>query len=101
VVSIRGKFKGVIQADRVELLDGSQVSGILNVNSFYMAENVVMRAAVNIRADAAADVKLPPPPTHAQIPVNPARSLPPPEAEERPQPPTTTEPNPFTLRKLT
>jgi cytoskeletal protein CcmA (bactofilin family) len=99
VVSIRGKFKGVIQADRVELLDGSQVSGILNVNSFYMAENVVMRAAVNIRADAAGDVKLPPPPPHAQLPVS--RPLPPSEAEERPQPPTKTEPNPFTLRKPT
>ena len=64
-----------------------------------MAENVVMRAAVNIRADAAGDVKLPPPPPHAQLPVS--RPLPPPEAEERPQPPTKTEPNPFTLRKPT
>ena len=37
-VSIRGQFNGVIQADRVEMLDGSQVQGVLNVNSFYMDE---------------------------------------------------------------
>ena len=62
VVSIRGKFKGLIQADRVELLNGSQVGGVLNVNSFYMDDNVLMRAAVNIRAEALAEVKPPPPP---------------------------------------
>lgn len=69
VVSIRGKFKGIIQADRVELLDGSQVGGVLNVNSFYMDDNVVMRAAVNIRADTVGDIKLPPPPVNSTIPV--------------------------------
>lgn len=69
VVSIRGKFKGIIQADRVELLDGSQVGGVLNVNSFYMDDNVLMRAAVNIRADTMADVKPPPPPANPTIPV--------------------------------
>ncbi len=69
VVSIRGKFKGIIQADRVELLDGSQVGGVLNVNSFYMGDNVLMRAAVNIRADTMADVKPPPPPANPAIPV--------------------------------
>ena len=52
-VSIRGQFNGVIQADRVEMLDGSQVQGVLNVNSFYMDERAVLRAAVNIRGDAA------------------------------------------------
>jgi cytoskeletal protein CcmA (bactofilin family) len=72
VVSIRGKFKGIIRADRVELLNGSQVGGVLNVNSFYMDDNVIMRAAVNIRADAAADIKLPPPPAAPAIPVTPA-----------------------------
>lgn len=69
VVSIRGKFKGIIQADRVELLDGSQVGGVLNVNSFYMGDNVLMRAAVNIRADTMTDVKPPPPPANPAIPV--------------------------------
>ena len=69
VVSIRGKFKGLIQADRVELLNGSQVGGVLNVNSFYMDDNVLMRAAVNIRAEALAEVKPPPPPLNPMIPV--------------------------------
>jgi cytoskeletal protein CcmA (bactofilin family) len=69
VVSIRGKFKGIIQADRVELLDGSQVGGVLNVNSFYMGDNVLMRAAVNIRADTMADVRPPAPPANPAIPV--------------------------------
>lgn len=69
VVSIRGKFKGIIQADRVELLDGSQVGGVLNVNSFYMGDNVLMRAAVNIRADTMTDVKPPAPPANPAIPV--------------------------------
>ncbi len=71
VVSIRGKFKGVIQADRVELLDGSQVGGVLNVNSFYMDENVLMRAAVNIRAENMVEAKVPPPPAISAIPVQP------------------------------
>jgi len=69
VVSIRGKFKGIIQADRVELLDGSQVGGVLNVNSFYMGDNVLMRAAVNIRADTLGDIKPPAPPANPVIPV--------------------------------
>lgn len=71
VVSIRGKFKGVIQADRVELLGGSQVGGVLNVNSFYMDENVLMRAAVNIRAENLVEAKVPPPPANPAIPVQP------------------------------
>lgn len=76
VVSIRGKFKGLIQADRVELLDGSQVGGVLNVNSFYMDENVLMRAAVNIRADTMGEIKPPPPPATPVIPVAPALAEP-------------------------
>jgi len=84
VVSIRGKFKGVIQADRVELLGGSQVGGVLNVHSFYMAENVLMRAAVNIRAENLVEAKVPPPPANPAIPVQPpaqpvsAQPVPPP-----------------------
>ena len=85
VVSIRGKFKGLIQADRVELLEGSQVGGVLNVNSFYMDDNVLMRAPVNIRADTMADVKPPPPPVHPTIPVvagDEAPKTPPPASRE-------------------
>ncbi|MBW7885841.1 MAG: polymer-forming cytoskeletal protein [Caldilineaceae bacterium] len=72
VVSIRGIFKGVIHADRVELLDGSQVAGVLNVNSFYMDEKVLMRAAVNIRADVMTDTPVPKPPQDPSIPVTPS-----------------------------
>ena len=68
-VSIRGRFNGVIQADRVEMLDGSQVQGVLNVKSFYMDENAVLRAAVNIRADVAAEMRPPQPPPQPTIPV--------------------------------
>jgi cytoskeletal protein CcmA (bactofilin family) len=68
-VSVRGQFKGVIQADRVEMLDGSQVQGVLNVNSFYMDENAVLRAAVNIRGAAAHEAGPPQPPTQTSIPV--------------------------------
>lgn len=68
-VSIRGHFRGVIQADRVEMLDGSQVHGVLNVNSFYMDENALLRAAVNIRGDAAVEMPPPKPPEQPSIPV--------------------------------
>jgi cytoskeletal protein CcmA (bactofilin family) len=73
-VSIRGQFNGVIQADRVEMLDGSQVQGVLNVNSFYMDETAILRAAVNIRGETAPEVRLPHPPDQPAIPVvTPAR----------------------------
>lgn len=86
-VSIRGQFNGVIQADRVEMLDGSQVQGVLNVNSFYMDERAILRAAVNIRGDAA-QAQRPAPPPQAAIPVTPAaapRELPaPPQPQQHP-----------------
>jgi cytoskeletal protein CcmA (bactofilin family) len=68
-VSIHGQFKGVIQADRVEMLDGSQVQGVLNVNSFYMDETAILRATVNIRGETAPEVRLPQPPDQPAIPV--------------------------------
>lgn len=51
-VSIRGAFWGDIRADRVELLQGSQVSGALHVNSFYMDDGVGLHAEVDIRGAA-------------------------------------------------
>ena len=48
-VSIRGYYRGKLQADRVELLKGSQVHGELHVNSFYMDEGVTLRAEVDIQ----------------------------------------------------
>lgn len=51
-VSIRGKFKGTIRADRAELLEGSQIFGALYVNSFFMDEGVLLRAELNIQGGA-------------------------------------------------
>ena len=51
-VSIRGAYWGTINADRVELLQGSQVHGALHVNSFYMDEGVALRAEVDIQGTA-------------------------------------------------
>lgn len=82
-VSIRGQFNGVIQADRVEMLDGSQVQGVLNVNSFYMDERAVLRAAVNIRGDAAVMGQHPQPPQQPAIPVTHAQAVPGQSTEER------------------
>lgn len=48
-VSIRGVYKGTINAHRVELLAGSQVFGALNVESFFMDEGVLLRAELNIQ----------------------------------------------------
>jgi cytoskeletal protein CcmA (bactofilin family) len=53
-VSIRGAYWGTINADRVELLRGSQVHGALHVNSFYMDEGVALHAEVNIQGTAPA-----------------------------------------------
>lgn len=47
-VSIRGTYQGTIRADRVELLEGSQIYGALHVNSFFMDEGVLLRAELNI-----------------------------------------------------
>ncbi|MEZ4862989.1 MAG: polymer-forming cytoskeletal protein [Caldilineaceae bacterium] len=48
-VSIRGIYKGILRADRVELLEGSQIYGALHVNSFYMDDGVLLRAELNIQ----------------------------------------------------
>lgn len=54
-VSIRGRFKGTIRADRAELLEGSQIYGALYVNSFFMDEGVLLRAELNIQGGVAAE----------------------------------------------
>lgn len=54
-VSIRGKYKGTIRADRAELLEGSQIFGALYVNSFFMDEGVLLRAELNIQGGAQAE----------------------------------------------
>ncbi|MCB0132733.1 MAG: polymer-forming cytoskeletal protein [Caldilineaceae bacterium] len=70
-VSIRGTYRGTINAQRVELLAGSQVYGALNVGSFFMDEGVLLRAELNIRgANTEERPALPKPEqTGASIPV--------------------------------
>ncbi len=69
-VSIRGLFRGVIRADRVELLDGSQVYGALHVNSIFMDEGVLLRAELNIQGAVAEEGGvLPRHETQSNIPV--------------------------------
>lgn len=60
-VSIRGVYKGVLRADRVELLEGSQIYGALYVNSFYMDDGVLLRAELNIQGAAGAEKPFAPP----------------------------------------
>jgi cytoskeletal protein CcmA (bactofilin family) len=48
-ISIRGIYRGIVHADRVELLAGSQVYGSLNVGSFFMDEGVSLHAELNIQ----------------------------------------------------
>jgi cytoskeletal protein CcmA (bactofilin family) len=71
-VSIRGKFKGTIRADRAELLEGSQIFGALYVNSFFMDEGVLLRAELNIQGGAAEEEAMlvpPRPEPKAAIPI--------------------------------
>lgn len=70
-VSIRGVFQGIIRADRVELLEGSQVYGALHVNSFFMDEGVLLRAELNIQGSPTEDtLELPRPHiTSTSIPI--------------------------------
>jgi cytoskeletal protein CcmA (bactofilin family) len=70
-VSIRGVYRGTIRADRVELLQGSQIYGSLYVNSFFMDEGVLMRAELNIQSAMMEEPTLltPRPDSNATIPV--------------------------------
>jgi cytoskeletal protein CcmA (bactofilin family) len=70
-VSIRGHVRGIIRADRVELLAGSQVYGALHVNTFYMDDGVLMRAELNIQGapDASTEVVPEKPKGDTTIPV--------------------------------
>lgn len=80
-VSIRGVYKGVLHADRVELLEGCQVYGTLHVNSFYMDEGVLLQAELNIQGLLANGPQFAPsrPERQASIPIlpraNPATPL--------------------------
>lgn len=77
-VSIRGVYKGILRADRVELLEGSQIYGSLYVNSFYMDDGVLLRAELNIQGAAGSEKQFAPPrpDRQASIPVIRPRSTP-------------------------
>jgi len=77
-VSIRGLYKGVLRADRVELLEGSQIYGSLYVNSFYMDDGVLLRAELNIQgANNEKQFAQPRPDRQSAIPVMRPRPMPP------------------------
>ncbi len=90
-VSIRGLYKGVLRADRVELLEGCQIYGALYVNSFYMDDGVLLRAELNIQG-ASSDKQFaqPRPDRQANIPVIRPRPMPvsQPKTETRIEPKT-------------
>ncbi|MEM7531691.1 MAG: polymer-forming cytoskeletal protein [Chloroflexota bacterium] len=48
-VSIRGTYNGVVKAERVELLEGSQAYGTLNVDTFFMDEGASLNADLIIQ----------------------------------------------------
>lgn len=52
VVSISGSFEGAIRADRVEILAGSQVAGLLQAGSLYREDGAVVTAEIRLRDGA-------------------------------------------------
>ena len=48
-VSIRGEFDGVIRADRVELLAGCHVSGVLFVKSFLLDDGAILDGELHMQ----------------------------------------------------
>jgi len=52
VVSVSGTFEGAIRADRVEVLAGSQVSGLIQTASLFREEGAVLTAEVRMRDGA-------------------------------------------------
>lgn len=46
VVSIQGTFRGVIRAERVELLSGSLVEGKIHVKNYYTEQGANLRATI-------------------------------------------------------
>jgi cytoskeletal protein CcmA (bactofilin family) len=70
VISIRGKYRGTIQADRVELLDGCHVQGSLYVNSFLLDEGALLDGELHMQGTVGLeDPGLPPPNSFNTIPV--------------------------------
>ena len=71
VVSVSGAFKGVITAERVELLEGGRIWGVVRVNSFLLDDGGYLRGELVMQGDEPQQPFLIPPPAgpKAQIPV--------------------------------
>jgi cytoskeletal protein CcmA (bactofilin family) len=64
-VSIRGRFNGIIRADRVELLAGCHVSGALYVNSFLLDDGALLDGELHMQGASEEET---PPPSYASPP---------------------------------
>lgn len=51
-VSIRGRFKGILHAERVELLQGCHVSGALYVDSFLLDDGALLDGEVHVGTES-------------------------------------------------
>ena len=58
-VSIAGSYSGTITADRVELLDGGQLWGTINVNSFLLDEGAHFHGELVMTGAESAESMLP------------------------------------------
>lgn len=70
-VSIRGRFNGVITADRVELLAGCHVSGALYVNSFLLDDGAVLDGELHMQGAEETSPPVAQPTTNTSIPIIP------------------------------
>ena len=70
-VSIRGRFNGIIQADRAELLAGCHVSGALYVNSFLIDDGALLDGELHMQGAVEEEDPLPQPGPHPPIPILP------------------------------
>ena len=71
VVSVSGAYKGTITAERVELLEGGRIWGIVRVNSFLLDDGGYLRGELVMQGDEPQQPFLIPAPAapKAQIPV--------------------------------
>lgn len=70
-VSIRGRFNGVIRADRTELLAGCHVSGALYVNSFLLDEGALLDGELHMTSGDEEPDSTPPGRPKGPIPILP------------------------------
>ncbi len=70
-VSIRGRFNGIIRADRAELLAGCHVSGALFVNSFLLDDGALLDGELHMASASEEILALPLSRPNAPIPILP------------------------------